>query len=193
MDAIAADPAAVDGIVEIGRRLRELRHAQGRALREVAGAVGLTVGFLSRLERGQTNVSVVNLKRLADHFGVSVRDLFDDDQPGGFITRAGHRRSLSGGADGLTLETLTPRGSTRLEVLVVRATGGHSDVDPYPHVADEVTFVLEGKVTFRLGDEVFTLGRHDAIFVPKGTAHTWENASKEQACVLLTAATPATF
>lgn len=193
MTVLTEDPATNDGLHQIGRRLRELRAIHGRALREVAADVGLTVGFLSRLERGQTNISIVNLKRLADYYGISVRDLFDDDQPGAFVTRNGQRADLSGGGDGLTLETLTPRASPRLEVVVVRAAGGHSDVDPYPHEADEVTFVLEGKVTFRLGDEHFTLRRHDAIFVPKGTAHTWENASTDQPCVLLTAATPATL
>ena len=193
MRAIPVDAGAAEGLREIGQRLRELRQSQGSALREVAGDVGLNVGFLSRLERGQTNVSVVNLKRLADHYGVSVRDLFGDEPPGAFVTRSGQRHDISGLGEGLTLETLTPRGSARLEVLVVRAAGGHSDVDPYPHEADEVTFVLEGEVIFRLGDGEFRLGRHDSIFVPKGANHSWENASKAQPCVLLTAATPATL
>lgn len=193
MKVIAADDAYAADLIEIGRRLRELRRSRGSALREVAAEVGLTVGFLSLLERGQTNVSVVNLKRLADHYGVSVRDLFDDDQPGAFVTRAGQRRHLLGLGDGLTIETLTPRGSPRLEGFVVRAAGGHSDIDPYRHESDEVTFVLDGAVVYRLGDEEFTLRRHDAIFVPKGTAHRWQNASDDQPCVLLTVATPATL
>ncbi|GDY33691.1 helix-turn-helix domain-containing protein [Gandjariella thermophila] len=41
------------GDSEIGRRLRQIRHARGKSLAVVAGLAGISVGHLSNLERGE--------------------------------------------------------------------------------------------------------------------------------------------
>ena len=180
-------------MVELSKRLHKLRRARALTLREVAAGTGLTIGFLSQLERGQTNVSVVNLKRIADYYGVSIRELFDDGTARAYVTRATGRRSLVPTGNGLVIESLTPPGSSRLGAVLVRADAGAEDVSPYPHEADELTIVLSGTVRYWLGQEDHLLGPHDSIFHPPGVPHRWQNAGPDEKAVVLTISAPATL
>lgn len=51
-----------------------------------------------------------------------------------------------------------------------------SGPDPHLHPdAEEQFYVLEGKLTFRVGDEVFEVGTGDLIHIPRGTMHSIRN------------------
>lgn len=193
MTTVVPESPPRDSLHELGTRLARLRGARSLTLREVEAGSGLTLGFLSRLERGQTNISVGNLRRLADFYGVSLRELFDDGSDGPHLTRAGERRDLAAGQGDILLESLTPPGSIRLGAVLVRAAGGARDVAVYPHRADELTIVLAGAVRYRVGDTEHVLFPHDAIFHTKEVVHGWTNASEDEEAVLLTVSTPATL
>src|SRR5215475_5793422 len=66
-----------DGGPRIGAQLRAARLASRRSIAEVAEQSGLTKGFLSKLERDLTNVSVASLIRLCGALGISVGTLFE--------------------------------------------------------------------------------------------------------------------
>ncbi len=64
----------------VGRRINELRLARGQSLQDVAGAVGVSKAHIWELEKGRAdNPSMALVTRLADHFGVSIRFLVDED------------------------------------------------------------------------------------------------------------------
>lgn len=64
----------------IGRRIKELRLAKDESLQDVASAVGVSKAHIWELEKGRTdNPSIGLVTRLADHFGVSIRYLVDED------------------------------------------------------------------------------------------------------------------
>lgn len=66
----------------IGARLKELRVKKNRSLQEVADAVGASKAHIWEIERGGSkNPSMELLKRLAEHFDVSVSYLVDEDTP----------------------------------------------------------------------------------------------------------------
>ncbi len=56
-------------------RVRELRTGQNLTLRNLAEATGLSVSYLSDVERGRTNPSLKTVDLLADALGVSVNSL----------------------------------------------------------------------------------------------------------------------
>jgi mannose-6-phosphate isomerase-like protein (cupin superfamily) len=53
------------------------------------------------------------------------------------------------------------------------------------HLDDECWYVLEGTLGFRLGDEELEAGVGDAVFVPRGTPHTYWNARAQPARYVL--------
>lgn len=68
-------------MVRFGRRLREVREGQGISQEKLADLAGLHRTYVSSVERGKNNISVVNIERLAVALGVSLRDLMPPDDP----------------------------------------------------------------------------------------------------------------
>src|SRR5437763_6087574 len=61
----------------IGPRLRQLRNKHKLSLAHVASTVGISVGFLSALERSQMRASVGTLRKLARFYRTNILDFFD--------------------------------------------------------------------------------------------------------------------
>ena len=58
-------------------------------------------------------------------------------------------------------------------------------VPPHTHVAeDELSYILEGEVGFRVGDEVFTATRGTYVQKPRGIPHTFWNATERPARIM---------
>lgn len=61
--------------MQLNERLRELRTERGLRLRDIAGQAGISVPYLSDLERGRTTPSLETLGALAAAYGITVHDL----------------------------------------------------------------------------------------------------------------------
>lgn len=63
----------------LGARLRRFRKARGRTLAEVAAETGLSVSFLSDIERGRTNPSLDTLGKLARVYELNMSQLLQEE------------------------------------------------------------------------------------------------------------------
>src|SRR5437016_13293117 len=81
------EPARDGTAGAIGSRLRQLRVKKGASLATVAKAIGVSVGFLSALERSQMRASVVTLRKLARYYESNILDLYDTSQPTRHLVR----------------------------------------------------------------------------------------------------------
>ena len=59
-----------------GKRVRELRTARGLSQEALALACGLDRTYIGGIERGERNVSLVNIEKIAAGLGLPVRELF---------------------------------------------------------------------------------------------------------------------
>jgi transcriptional regulator with XRE-family HTH domain len=59
-----------------GARLRQLRKAKKLSQEAVALGSGLDRSYVGRIERGQANLSLVNIERVAEALGVGAAELF---------------------------------------------------------------------------------------------------------------------
>lgn len=64
-----------DPRVLFGRRLAELRRAKGWSQEKLALESGLARSYLGGVERGQRNIALVNICKLAETLGVSLPEL----------------------------------------------------------------------------------------------------------------------
>ena len=64
----------------VGRNLRRYRLAAGLSQEEVAARAGMDLSYLSNIERGRRNPSLLMLADLASVFDVKVGDLLDEDE-----------------------------------------------------------------------------------------------------------------
>ena len=60
----------------LGQRLRFLRKEKNLTLKDLSQLAGLSVPYLSDMERGAVNPSVESLHKVAKAFNMTVRDLF---------------------------------------------------------------------------------------------------------------------
>jgi transcriptional regulator with XRE-family HTH domain len=68
-------PHFLDGL---GDRLRQLRQARNLTQAQLAEQCGLHRTFIGSVERGERNVSILNLRLIAGVLRVKLADLFDE-------------------------------------------------------------------------------------------------------------------
>ncbi|MDO9521139.1 MAG: helix-turn-helix transcriptional regulator [Pseudohongiella sp.] len=66
----------------LGKRIRSLRKAAGISQERLALACGLDRGYMGRIERGERNISVVTLDKIADALGCTASELLLDLRKG---------------------------------------------------------------------------------------------------------------
>ena len=65
--------------VRFGERLRAVRQQRGISQEKLAELAGLHRTYVSSIERGERNVSLVNIERLAAALGVAMAELMPND------------------------------------------------------------------------------------------------------------------
>jgi transcriptional regulator with XRE-family HTH domain len=63
---------------KIGAHIRELRHQTGISQEELADRAGLHRTYIGAIERGERNVGLINLFRIARALKVKLAELFAD-------------------------------------------------------------------------------------------------------------------
>ena len=63
---------------QLGQRIKELRNATGLSQERFALQIELDRTYFASVEAGRRNISICNIKKIADGLGVSLSDLFRD-------------------------------------------------------------------------------------------------------------------
>lgn len=165
----------------LGERLRQLRLQQGLTLRELAERVGKSESFLSRVERGQLDLSLSVLKEIADQLGRPVIQLLDDGIPGaaGLIKKGEHRELVV--SPDLQYDILcTPNAELSLFRIRLRpgADSGHGH---YRHQGIETGVLLQGTVRVVVGEREYILHEGDSLTYSSTEPHWFENIGEVDA------------
>lgn len=165
--------------VAIGREVRALRKKHSVTVADLAKKTGLSIGMLSKIENGATSPSLTTLQVLANALSVPITSFFrtfEEKREAVFVksgtgveadrsgTRAGHQYNLLGhlgaNSSGVIVEpyliTLTEK----------------SDIFPdFQHDGAEYIYMLEGKIQYRHGDNLFMLEQGDSLFFDADAPH----------------------
>ncbi len=167
----------------LGQEIRSLRRARGITLAALAERVERSVGYLSQLERGQSEASIGVLQRIAQTLGVQVSWFFptDDSAPAAersVVVRRGNRRPLSF-ASGINEYLLSPNLSGKLEMVLSVLEPGADSGDAYTHEGEETGVVLRGRMVLWLDGEEFALEAGDSFAYPSQVPHRYWNPGTE--------------
>jgi len=174
----------------LGSRLRQLRLSRGASLARVAKAVGVSVGFLSALERSQMSASVSTLRKLARHYKHNILDFYDTAEHVTRVVRPKGRKVIEAGP-GVRMELLA-WGNTVMEPHLFRVAPGASSGESYSHVGEEFLYVLKGEFQILLRNEKHTLKSGDSFYFESAVPHQWINPGRSVTLVLWVN-TPPTF
>ncbi|MGA9473088.1 MAG: cupin domain-containing protein [Terriglobales bacterium] len=186
----AIKPSANGPTAGIGPRLRQMRGKRDLNLADVAIAAGISVGFLSAIERSQMTASVGTLRRLARFYRTNILEFFDPAEANPRLVRPARRKVLEAGP-GVRMELLA-WGNTAMEPHLFRIKPHAGSGEAYMHEGEEFLFVLRGELKIALADEEYDLKRGDSFYFESATPHRWTNPGPGETW-LLWVNTPPTF
>ncbi len=169
---LANDPAG------LGRQLRTCRKERALTMQYVADAAGLSVGFISQVERGLTSPSLSSLVSIARVLEKPISHFLDQPGSGDELTRQRDRVSYKIVGGDISYERLSAGfpGST-LRSVIVHEPPGHR-VEPISHEGEEMFFVLAGEITVEIESVRSVLKSGDSIhFDSRKTHSTWNHTT----------------
>jgi DNA-binding transcriptional MerR regulator/quercetin dioxygenase-like cupin family protein len=174
-----------------GQRFRRLRTRRGLSLAQVARATGVSVGFLSALERGQMRSSIATLRRIARFYRTNILSLFEAAGENPRLVRSTDRKILET-TPGVRMELLA-WGNTVMEPHLFRVKPGGGSGESYAHEGEEFLHILRGEFHIWLdGNEHYQLKPGDSLYFESSTPHRWKNPGRTETW-LLWVNTPPTF
>lgn len=175
----------------LGLRLRLVRTSRGLSLAKVSEEIGISIGFLSAIERSAMNASVSTLRNLAKFYKLNILDFFDQSGNRQNLVRPSERRQLQA-SDGVRMELLAWGNPVMEPHLFHVAPGAGSGDGEYAHEGEEFLFVLSGALDLVVDGAGYTLKKGDSFYFESTTPHRWSNTTKKEA-VVLWVNTPPTF
>jgi transcriptional regulator with XRE-family HTH domain len=175
---------------QFGGRIRELRRKADLTLQALADEAGISVGFLSQVERNKATPSLGTLASLAAALGVEVNWFIAAPQPADAVTRAGGRVRFSIADSSLSyerLDTSLPGGT--LSSLIIHIPEGYAS-ELTRHTGEEMIYVLDGSIRQTLGEAVIDLASGDSLHFMGDTPHAFANPGPGPARLLWTGTSP---
>ena len=181
---------------KFGAEIRGLRKQTGMTLAQLSKASGLSVSFLSQVERDASNLSVTALYKVARALGVNLAWFFH--ATGGlngethFVVRAKARRHLRY-ATGIFDELLVPHLKGALAMFMIQfPPGAYSGETKVAAGSDHAGLVLEGELELTLTGQRMLLKAGDSFAFAGSNPHRYGNPGKKKT-VVIWAHTPPTY
>ncbi|CUH50481.1 helix-turn-helix domain-containing protein [Ruegeria atlantica] len=177
----------------LGADLRALRKARGLTLTEIAARLGRSVGWLSQVERDKSDPSISDLRQIAECLGVPMSMLFAhssapaDEQ--GYVVRAGTRRPMGSGEEGLIEELLSPDLTDDFEMVHSTFKPRSKMQTPANRPTQEVGYMVSGRLELTISGRQFSVGPGDSFRI-KHEPYQWSNPYDEPAVAVWVIAPP---
>lgn len=172
----------------LGAHLKMLREERGYTLKQTAEISGLSIGFISQVERGQTDPSLSSLKKLAGALGVKLGDLFAQDTAAHVLVKKGEGNILNIDS-AVYCELLATSLSKTMEPMIKYISPGGESGLVDPHTGEEFIWVIEGILQVVLGDSTYILQEGDSVYFQANQTHAWKNPG-EKLCRAMWVMTP---
>ena len=164
-----------DQALELGLSIRARRKELGLTMLAVADAAGLSVGFISQVERGLSAPSLASLAGITEILQMP-RGSFLSQPDAVDMTRSSRRElySVPGAAASYERVSSTFSGS-KLHSVIVHEPPGHRS-EPISHKGEEMFFILEGEITVEIEGDKEILRQGDTIHFDSTRIHsTWNH------------------
>lgn len=159
-------------MADLGNRIRTKRLEQNMSIKEMAERTGLTSGFISQVERNQTEPSITSLRKISEALDVAVFNFFIDEVNNNSVVRKNQRQMLKFPDSHLVYELLSPDLNRQMEMFFATLESGAATCDePLSHKGEEVIFVLSGKMEIQIGNEKYDLDEGDSIYYFANVPH----------------------
>lgn len=174
----------------LGHQVRDLRRAKGVTIPQLATRIDRSVGWVSQIERGLSEVSISALHQIAAALEVQVAWFFANGAPQppdelGLVVRRGNRRTLDFHGSGVHEEILSPNLSGQLLLVESTFAPGASTGDrDRERRGEEAGLVLSGTLELHVEGRTLHLEAGDSFAFTRRGPHRCHNPGKVAARVL---------
>lgn len=174
----------------LGHQIRDLRRAKGVTIPELARRIERSVGWVSQIERGLSEVTIAALHQIAEALEVQVSWFFGQGAAPpadeiGLVLRKRNRRTLDFHGSGVHEEILSPNLSGQLLLVETTFAPGASTGDrDRERRGEEAGLVISGTLELRVEGKTLRLEAGDSFAFTRKGPHRCHNPGKIPALVL---------
>ena len=176
----------------IGGDIRALRRSRGWTLSDLAEQLDRSVGWLSQVERGQSEPALVDIRGVATLFDLPLSFFFSqspDTAEAAYVVRGDSRRTMGDEGKGLVESLLSPDLGGAFEIVHSVFEAGARCPEPFVRPTEEAGYVIEGSLTLIIDGERFILKQGDS-FRFAGETISWVNEGEVPAVLIWVIAPP---
>lgn len=170
----------MNDIQKIGYSVRAHRRDKGMTLQQLSDISGLSIGYLSNLERNANSPTLVNLQKICDALEISFYSLLERNKEEHIIIRHNEREILINEDNSMLFENVDFGLENESFVYMTIEPDGAGEGLSWEHEYDEVGTVVKGHLTLFLDNQTFELDEGDTILIKAHTNHGYYNKTSER-------------
>lgn len=155
----------------IGQKLKELRKEQKRTLKDLAEQTGVSISFLSQVERGKSSVTLESLKKIADALKVNPTIFFSNSSQGDDLDAIRQQFYYQDLSNGIVDASYLP--------ILVTLQPGENEGNAFSHSGHEFLFVIEGTLTVVIDGKEENLEEQQSTMFDANKTHYWYNLTNK--------------
>lgn len=169
---------------ELGARMRKQRHRLAMTLQQLTAASGVSVGYLSQVERGNAIPTLGTLTQIAVALKVEADFFIRPPRAVDSLTRSAARPKFAVAGSSIEYEQIgAERAGHELTSYVMNVPPGYES-EMVHHVGEEIIYILEGEISQMVGEREYLLGVGDSLHYLGTTPHCWSNKTDALARIL---------
>lgn len=159
----------------VGPLIRARRRQLHMTLQRLADAAGISVGYVSQVERDLATPSLGTLAQIARSLDVGVDYFIATPGVGNALSRAGERQAFAVSGSSILYERIgTDFAGNQLSSFILTVPPGYRS-EIVAHEGEEIIYILEGTLRVRIEAEEMVLGPGDGLHFRGNRAHAWWN------------------
>ncbi|MEI4770254.1 XRE family transcriptional regulator [Psychrobacillus sp. FJAT-51614] len=155
----------------IGTILKTIRKERKLTLKVLARQTGVSISFLSQVERGRSSVTLESLKKIADALKVNPTVFFPENEKEKELEEIRQQFYYKDLSCGIREATYSP--------ILVTLQPGQNEGNAFSHGGHEFIFVIEGTLTVVVDDQKEELKEHQSIMFDANRTHYWYNLTDQ--------------
>ena len=165
----------MSGIERVGTSIRKLRKQRKMTLQQLSEAVGLSVGYLSYLERNEKSPTLVNMARICEALNTSMADLLELNSQEKVVIRKDEREITVDEASNVRIETVDFGKEYGNYLYMTMEPGGSFDGTFWEHKCHEIGTILSGTMAVQIEGDRYELEEGDTVLIKAHSRHCCYN------------------
>ena len=180
---------AKQGPLPLGKRLAKLRKERNMTLQGLANETGLTIDYISQIEKAELIPPVAVILQLSRALEIDSSILLKEEKrQAGTKSHEDYQKRT----EDYSYQNLTPEAQhkhLKAFKVFIDPRSDHKGVS-YQHLGEEFIYVLEGKIEVMVGENRNVVPKGKSVHFNSAISHKLNNLSEEEAKLLVVIYTP---